>query len=127
MRSHQQIGYSHLLVSTKRTEVRAEGGVDYAQEWRTTDEFANILAARVLLGAQHAFNDNVVIADTFEVYENVIDLADLRILNTASLTAALDSKLSLKVSHSLIFDNVPVEGFQPLDQTLGVTLVATLL
>lgn len=127
VRSHEQIGYSRLLVSNDTTELRGEVGADWAQEWRTTDEYANIIAARLAAAIAHKFNDNVSISDSFEVYENVLDVADLRLLNTAAVTSTLGSNLSLKVSHSLIFDNVPVEGFRKLDQTLGVTLVATLL
>jgi hypothetical protein len=69
----------------------------------------------------------VVISETIEVYESVLDFEDVRLLNTASLTSSLSGKLSLKLSHTLIFDNVPVEGFEPLDQTTMITLVATLL
>ncbi len=74
-----------------------------------------------------AFDERLVLSDVVEVYESVLDFADLRILNTAALTSTLSGKLSLKLSHSLIFDNVPVEGFEPLDQTSMVTLVASLL
>ena len=65
--------------------------------------------------------------DTAEIYENVVDPADLRVLNTAFLTSKISDKLSLKLSHTLTFDNVPVEGFRPLDQVTMLTLVATLL
>ena len=127
LRSHEQVGYSRLLVNDDTTTLRAELGVDVAQEWRTTDEFAVIPAARLLLGATHKLNENVSVAETFELYENVIDPADLRILNAASLSTTLSSKFSLKLSHSLIFDNVPVEGFRKFDQTTAITLVASLL
>lgn len=127
LRSHEQVGYSRLFVNEEKSQVRGEIGLDYAQEWRTTPEFANILAARVLVGASHQFNENVGIADTFEIYENFLDLEDVRILNTATFTSTLSSQFSLKLSHALIFDNVPVEGFRKLDQTTAITLVATLL
>jgi hypothetical protein len=127
LRSHEQLGYSRLLVNNDTTELRGEAGIDLAQEWRTTPEYANILAARLAAAVSHKFNDNVGISDTFELYENVIDTADLRLLNTAALTSTLGSNLSLKVSHTLIFDNVPVEGFQKFDQTFGINLVVSLL
>lgn len=127
LRSHQQVGYSRLLVGNDRTSLRGEAGIDYAQEWRTTDEFANILAARLGAALAHQFNDNVSFTDSFEVYENVIDTADLRLLNSAAITASLSTNLSVQLNHALIFDNVPVEGFRKLDQTIGVNLVATLL
>ena len=138
LRTHEQIGYSRVLLDRRKkdgdkeklvTLMRAEIGFDYAQEWRTSEEdpFANVLAGRLLFGLSHQFNDNVGVTETFELYENVIDPVDLRILNTAAVTATLTSKLSLKVSHTLIFDNQPVPNFRKFDQTTGVTLVATLL
>ncbi|MEZ4239883.1 MAG: DUF481 domain-containing protein [Myxococcota bacterium] len=130
LRTHEQIGYSRLLVDGEAATLRAELGLDWAQEDYTGDVdpgYADILAARVLLGGSYAFDDRASVADTVEVYENLLDPADVRVLNTASVTATLSGKLSLKVSHALIFDNVPVEGFEPLDQTTMVTLVASLL
>lgn len=130
LRSHEQLGYSRLLVDTDDTEARAELGFDYAQEFYVEGvdpRYQNIFAARLLLGFSHAFNESVGFSDTFEIYENVLDLQDVRILNTATFSSALSSALSLKLSHALIFDNVPVEGFGPLDQTTTVTVVATIL
>ncbi len=131
LRSHEQIGYSRRLVKNEKTEIRAEIGADWAQENYYGDaldpDYQDIIAARILLGLAHAFNENVGFSDTFEIYENVIDTDDVRILNTAAFTSSLTGKLSIKVSHALIFDNVPVEGLEPLDQTTMVTLVVTLL
>lgn len=134
LRSHEQVGYSRRLVKTEATELKGELGFDWAQENYTqeaidlgSEPYADVLAVRVLVGVTHQFNESVVFADTFEAYENVIDTDDLRILNTASLTSSLSGKLSLKLSHTLIFDNVPVEGFVKLDQTTMATLVANIL
>lgn len=129
LRSHQQFGYSRLLVKSESTEVVTEIGADYAQEKYVSSvdpRYQDIFAARVMIGLKHKFNESVSFEDTFEVYENVIDFADVRILNSAALVSKLSGKFSLKVSHTLIFDNVPVEGFQKLDQTTMVTFVATI-
>jgi hypothetical protein len=130
LRAHEQIGYSRHLVKSARTELRAEIGADWAQE-NYVDEvepnYRNVVAVRVLLGLSHKFSDSVSLSDTVEVYENVINVDDVRILNGATLTSALSGKLSVKLTHALIFDNVPVEGFRPLDQTTMITLVASLL
>jgi len=134
LRSHEQIGYSRRLIKNDDSELVAELGFDYAQE-NYTDEavaggsvaYQDIFATRVLLGGSHKFNDSVSVSDTFEYYQNVVDFNDVRILNTAALTSTISGKLSLKLSHSLIFDNVPVAGFVKLDQTTMATLVATIL
>lgn len=130
LRSHQQLGYSRTLVASESTSLVAELGFDYAQENYVAGidpNYADVFAARLMIGLAHKFNENVSFTDTVEAYENVMDPNDLRLLNTATLSASLSNRLALKLSHSLIFDNVPVEGFRKLDHTSMVTLVATLL
>ena len=130
LRTHEQLGYSRLLLDDKSTELVAEVGIDYAQEdyvEGVDPNAANILAGRAMLGFQHSLNDTVGFADTVEVYENLRDFQDARILNTASLNVALNEKLALKLSHQLTWDNVPVEGYLKLDQTSMVTVVAGIL
>lgn len=137
LRTHEQIGYSRLLVKNDSTSLVGELGFDVAQEnyiEGVEPNTANIFAARGMLAFTHKFSESVGIEDTFEIYENVVDPADLRILNSASLVSALSSKLSLKLSHNLIFDNRPVgfddeatATFRKLDQTMQVTLVASIL
>ena len=130
LRSHEQLGYSRVLVDTEDTDLVAELGFDVAQE-NYVDGVdpgnANIFAARIMMSGTHKFNEAVAVGDTIELYENVVDFNDFRLLNSAFITSALSNTLSLKLSHTLTFDNVPVEGFQTLDQVSMVTLVATLL
>lgn len=129
-RSHVQVGYSRQLLTTKRTALVAEIGADGAREDfvdGVVPEEAWVVAARAMLGLTHQFNENVLFEDKLEVYESIPALADVRVLNQAALTAKLTTKFSLKLSHNLTFDNVPVEGFQPLDHTTTVTFVASIL
>jgi putative salt-induced outer membrane protein YdiY len=51
---------------------------------------------------------------------------DVRLLNTAAINTKLSDVFTLKLSNQLTFDNVPVEGFQKLDQTTMVTFVASI-
>ena len=130
LRAHEQLGYARILVASDATELRAEVGFDVAQEFYVEGidpATANIYAAKVLLGLTHQLNESVSVAEQVEVYENVIDPADVRVINGASVSAALSDVFSLKVSHALTYDNVPVAGYRPLDQTTMVTFVATLL
>jgi putative salt-induced outer membrane protein YdiY len=130
LRSHEQIGYSHLFINTEPTKFRAEIGADIAQENAVDGvepQYTDIFAGRVLLGLTHAFNESVGFSETFEVYENILDFEDVRMLNTVSFTSNLNKTLSLKLSNILIYDNVPLEGFAKLDTTSMVTFVATIL
>jgi len=129
LRVHEQVGYSRQLIKSDTTGLVVELGVDVAHEFfveGVDPATALVPAARGLVGFNHKFNERVELSDRFEVYENVLDFRDLRILNTAALTAKLSDTFSLKLSHALIYDNVPVEGFRKMDQTTLVTLVASI-
>ncbi len=129
-RFNGQLGWSHSFVQLETASLRAELGADVAQEDFVAGidpNTATVVSARLLIGSSYSFNQHVSAQDTVEVYESVLDITDLRLNNTASLTASLGSKLSLKLSHQLAFDNAPVEGFQSLDHTTMATFVVTLL
>ncbi len=139
LRSHEQVGYSRILADSDSVHLVAEVGVDYAQENYMDDlgeDNQQIIAARVMVGAAWTVNENAKLEETIEVYENVLDASDVRVLNTIGLSAKLSDVFSLKLSHSLSFDNVP-PGFDPdietysdlelrrLDQITTATLVAS--
>jgi Protein of unknown function, DUF481 len=129
-RSHEQIGYSLWVVQGDAVKLRTELGADYAQEFYvegTDSASANIIAARVLVGLEWKLNENVSFTDTAETYVNVLSPDDTRVLNQAVLSSKLSTVFSVKLSHTLTFDNVPVTGYRPLDQGAMVTLVATLM
>lgn len=129
-RLNGQLGWSHNFVDRENAAFRGELGVDIAREDFVEGIAPNaqtVVAARLLLGGRYSFNKHVSFEDTLEAYEGVLDFTDFRLNNTAAITAALGGKLSVKLSHQLAFDNVPVEGFQPLDHTTMATFVVTLL
>ncbi|MFZ5480191.1 MAG: DUF481 domain-containing protein [Myxococcota bacterium] len=129
-RVHGQIGYSRVLVESDKANLVAELGVDVAREDFVAGIDPNtavVVAGRGLVGFTYKFNESVAFSDTLEAYENVLVPADLRVLNQAAITAKLNATFSLKVSHQLAFDNVPVEGYRTLDQTTLATFVASIL
>jgi putative salt-induced outer membrane protein YdiY len=130
MRSHGQVGYSRILVDTDSTDLKVELGVDVAHENYVDGidpNTAMIYSGRAMASLTHQFNESVSFTDTIEAYENVVDPADLRVLNEAAISAKLSDIFSVKLSNQLTFDNVPVEGYRKLDQVTLVSLVATLL
>jgi putative salt-induced outer membrane protein YdiY len=129
-RVHGQLGYSRYFVKNDTTEFVGEIGADVANEDYVDGvdpNRATIVAAREMLGIKHKFNDSVSLEEKIEAYENVQDFDDLRVLNGIALTSQVSGKVSIKLSHTLTFDNVPVEGFEKLDQTAMATVVVTLL
>lgn len=130
LRTHEQIGFSRTLVDQKKFKLISEIGFDYAQENYVEGidpNYQNILAARVFLGAVANLSDNFAITNDLEVFENVLTPADLRLLETLAVTSRISDSFTFKTSYGLVFDNVPVEGFRPLDQVVMVTLVASIL
>ena len=130
LRTHEQFGYSRLLVSNDTTNLISEIGIDYAQENYVAGvdpNYADVIAARVMAGFNHKFSKTVGFEETVEAFENLLVLEDLRVNNHAAVSVGLSDKMTLKLSHDLRFDNQPVEGFRPLDHTALVTLTATLL
>lgn len=132
-RSHQQIGYSRVLLDNDDTDLVAEVGFDWAQEYYVAndepdqDRYQNVFAARAMLGFKHVFNEAVSFEDTLEVYPNVVVLEDVRVINQASLAAKLSDKLGFKTSYNLRFDNQPVQGFRKADHALTASLVISIL
>lgn len=132
-RSHQQLGYSRVLVDTDETNLVGEIGFDWAQEYYVAngepdqDRYENVFAARAMVGLKHVFNESVSFEDKLEVYPNVVVLEDVRVINNASLAAKLSDKLGFKTSYNLRFDNQPVEGFRKADHALTASLVVSIL
>ncbi|MCK6507420.1 DUF481 domain-containing protein [Myxococcota bacterium] len=138
VRVHEQLGYARTLVASESTKLGTEVGFDWAHEFFTepqaegndfleeSDTYENVLAGRVGVTFSHAFNENVSLSDTADAYVNVMQPEDVRLLNTAALNTKLSNVFTLKLSNQLTFDNVPVEGFQKLDQTTMVTFVASI-
>jgi len=129
-RVNGQVGVSHLFASSQATTLRAELGLDVAREQfveGVEPGAQTVLSARALVGVRHQFNGHVVIEDSLELYESLLAITDVRVNNTAAVTASLDKRVALKLSHQLAFDNVPVKGYRPLDHTTLATVVFTVL
>lgn len=129
-RFNEQLGYSRQIISTEETVFVGELGIDFAQENYVEGVDPNsdlVLAARVMLGVTHKFNENVSLTEEIEAYENLMDYQDLRILNTLAITMKMSEAIGLKVANSIIADLQPVEGYRQVDQTTMATLVVTFL
>jgi putative salt-induced outer membrane protein YdiY len=129
-RANGQVGMAHAFVSVPTTTLRGELGRDVAREDFVDGVSPNaqtVLSARALVGARHAFNTHVAIENNLELYQSLLAFDDLRVNNTLAVTASVDKRVALKLSHRLSFDNVPVEGYQPLDHTTLATVVFTVL
>lgn len=147
-RAHGQLGYARHLVDTKRTHVKVELGADFATEDYVEGVLPNstrLIAAQLGANIEHKFNENVGISDALIIYEPLLTqpdgspfaphFTDLRVTNTLALTAKMSDKFSISVSDTLAWRNEPVaapegiidEGRSPVDNTLTIALVASIL
>ena len=129
LRTHEQFGYSRIILDSDTTHVVGEVGLDVAQEnfvEGVDPKRADVIAARIMVGLTHKFNESVSFSDTLEVFENIRSPNDLRMINDAALTSKLSDTFSLKLSHKITRDNEPVEGYRPTDHTALATLVASI-
>jgi len=129
-RVHEQEGYSRTLVSNDHVKLLAELGADVAREDYIEGVDPNnawIVAARGFVGIDVTISPNASISEKIEAFENVLDTNDFRLTNNIALTAKLSNTFSLTASHQLLFDNVPVEGFEKTDQTVILGIVASII
>jgi putative salt-induced outer membrane protein YdiY len=129
-RVHGQVGYGHWFVKNDSTELSGELGFDVADEnyvVGVTPGDDIIYSVREMLGVKHKFNEEVGIEEKIEAYESVEDFSNTRVLNAIALTSNVSGKVAIKLSHTLAFDNVPVTGFQKLDQIAMASVVVTIL
>ena len=147
LRAHGQVGYSRLAINETATHLAVELGVDVANEDYVEGVLpasAKLVAAQASVKFDHAFNESVSFADNLTAYEPLLTqpegaefapyFTDLRVSNTATLSAKMTDRLSLNVSDTLGWRNEPVaapEGLSEtrsnVDNTLMIAFVASIL
>ncbi len=93
----------------------------------TLDGSEIVHAGRLYLGYMNHLNDHVLFETGGEVLFNFVDGQDIRFNYDARILATLASKLQLELKFRMQFDNVPVQGKEPLDTTTVANLIVTLL
>ncbi len=154
-RFNQQFGYRRVLVKNDTTSADLEFGLAYNEEnlvegvdaagngTNTATLDAHYLAFRAFFGISHSFNKVASISEGIEVFEpllafrdpsaggspgDITNFEDFRFVNVFALTLTVSDKFSVKISDRLAFDNQPTgEEFSKVDNTVGITLVATIL
>jgi putative salt-induced outer membrane protein YdiY len=135
-RYNAQWGYSHLVFAKRDgpeqelaiTLVHAELGFDLAREdyaEGVEPEIAWKPSARAGLTLQQRITPGLTLTDELEVFVNVRDPGDTRLVNALGLSNQLSEQMSVKLSYKLAHDTDPVEGYVKADHVGLVTLVAT--
>ena len=135
-RYNSQTGYSHLLMYSEDAEadpitsLSAEVGFDAAAEDYAEGVVPNRgmkYSARGAVAYVRSLTDTVDVGSDVEVFVNVTDPKDTRLVSDTAVTNALTETMSLKLTYKLTYDTDPVAGYVPADHTGLVSIVASVL
>jgi putative salt-induced outer membrane protein len=117
-------GLTFDAIATERHSLLLEGGVGYATEQRLTG--ADVSSAIGTSGAAYklAISDTASFENEARAVFSLEDGRDQRLTNVASLSARLNSLLSLKATHTTRWVRRPAPGFKTTDMITAVALVA---
>jgi putative salt-induced outer membrane protein YdiY len=118
-------GLSYLAHDAPRHRLRLDAALGYLYEQRPDDHFDSLTLSS---GAAYRFAISTTSEFTYEP-RVLLPLAETdawRFDQEAALTAALNSVLSLELSHTVRYSAEPPEGFDTTDAIMAVSLVARL-
>ncbi len=126
-------GYSHRIVNTEKHSLVGEAGFNYSYDLflpEADPEDQHFVGARLFVGyalslASFGFGQSV---EALLGGRNNVDAPfDGRVVSTTSVTANINNILGVKFGFVVNYDIAPPEGFQPVDTTTTLTLVATIM
>jgi putative salt-induced outer membrane protein YdiY len=118
-------GLAYTVIDGKPHTLTARLGFGYGQESRVRQPELNFATADAQTAYRWALSKTAEFREDAVYTRNLSRGSDWRLANVASVAAALNSLLSLKVSHSLNYLNQPVSGFERVDTVTSAALVAT--
>ncbi len=123
-RFDEQIGIQARLFAGRRDTLRIEGGGTVTQEIKLDGVQKNFPAARAAGSWRHAFNRTSYFHQTAEFLPNMRDADDWRLNTESTVVAPVSSRIGLKVSYVVRYDNLPAPGFVDSDRlfTTGLQL-----
>ncbi len=119
-------GLSWLTFETGLHRLRVDAGVGYLNEQRPDDTFNS---ATLSLAAEYRLAVSANSEFTYDprFLQPLAEADTSRFEHTAALTVALNTLLSLKLSHILRYSAEPPIGFEKTDSITAVSLVAKVL
>lgn len=101
-------GLGYHFIKTDVQTLSGEAGFDYTDETQTSGVSDSFAGFRAYLGYLRNISKTAKFTEDFTILENLSDTNDLRANSVSAVTASLTSKLALKVSLTLLYDNQPV-------------------
>jgi putative salt-induced outer membrane protein len=114
-------GLGYQVIKTDTSMLAFELGLDYTDEQTVgADDGDSFAGMRAAMDYEWKFSETARLNQDLEFLENLEETSDYRINSLTSVTAALTSKLALKTSYTIKYDNEPVVealtavGFDPV-------------
>jgi len=106
------------LVRATRDTLNLEGALTAQSERTTTAIDRSFAATRTAAAYKHTFSGSASFTQTLEWLANLKEGADYRLNSESALVAPLSSKIGLRVSYVIRFDNLPEPTFKKTDKIL---------
>lgn len=124
-RYEEGAGLTAKLVALPRDELSLEGGVSLVQQRSVARLRERFGAGRAAVRFKHAFGAASYLQQDVELLANLQNSEDRRVNTETALVAPISSRIALKASYAIRFDNQPEPGFRKSDRVLttGVQIV----
>ena len=117
-------GLAYKAIATEPQSLQLLAGVGFTGERRAVGDDLSLGTANMTGRYEWALSETSALTDEAAFTADLNDGDDWRFTNEIAATAALSTRLSLKVSHKLSYLAKPVPGFRKTDTILSAALVA---
>lgn len=117
-------GLSYEVLTGDVHFLDAGAGVGYTSESRTSGEDRDFASGSTFARYRWKFTKNAEFADDATFLYDFEESDNWRFVNSASVSAAINTIFSLKAYYNIVHLNDPVPGFEETDSTTGISLVA---
>jgi len=117
-------GAAYSVVKTPAQELKLQAGAGYTRERRVVGADKSFGTGQAGLLYKWKVSSTTDLSEEFSYVESFKDSSDWRIMNTLSVSVAINRIFSLKASHNLAYLNEPVPGFGKTDTITSIALVA---
>ena len=118
-RFEEHVGVAFRPIDRPRDLLSVEIGSAVTQQQSTALVDNNFVAMRTAATYKHLFTETAYLQQTIESLPNVKELDDTRVNSETALVAPLSSRVALRMSYLVRFDNLPEPGFQKTDRVFS--------
>jgi putative salt-induced outer membrane protein YdiY len=115
-RTEESVGLSWQAQSQRGDSLRVVGGVLFTQQENTLNEKTDFVAARAGVMFRTPVGKYAYFVENLETIPNLDTSEDWRMNSESSLIAAFSSRLALKLTYLIRYDNLPEPMFQDTDR-----------